>query len=83
MRLNHIGDVGLPGFVVMLTQPAVIAGVGGNAVKAEFGLCGIEFVEQAMKSEDARAFGFSEDIIWFGATMFYLNCGQFIENRFC
>ena len=32
---NHIRNIGLVGVVVMFAQPSIIAGVGGDAVKAE------------------------------------------------
>ena len=53
MRLDHIRDIGLPGVVVMLTQPAIIAGIGGDAAESEFGLGRVKLVEQAMQGQDA------------------------------
>jgi hypothetical protein len=41
VRMNHIGNIRLPGVVVMLAQPAVITSIGGDAVKPKFILCGI------------------------------------------
>ena len=58
--MNHSRDIRLPGIVVIVAQPAVITGVGGDAVKTEFCLRGVEFFEQVMKREDAGTFWFFE-----------------------
>ncbi len=62
LRVNHVGNVRLPVFVVLPAEPAVIAGVGGNAVKAEFILRGINFVQETMQRKNAGSFRFVEDL---------------------
>jgi hypothetical protein len=51
MWLDHIGDIRLPGFVVLFAQPAVIAGVGGDAVQPESFLRGVQLVEKVTGTE--------------------------------
>ncbi len=77
MCRNHIGDIRLPCVVVMFAQPAIIAGVGGDAVQTEFGLRGINFVQEAMQGEDAGAFGFAEHFAGRHAMVF---CFEFIRQ---
>ncbi len=47
----------------MFAQPAVIAGVGGDAVKTEVSLSGVNIVQETMQREDARPFGFADHVV--------------------
>ncbi len=62
VRMNNIWDTRLPSLKVIFAQPTVVAGVGGNAVKAELVLGGINFVQEAVQCKDAGSFRFAEHL---------------------